>query len=77
MTMITMLQREVPDPLLGRVTSIFSTVTQSAQALGAIAGGALAAAAGIRAPMLAGAIPIAAVTIYASWPRRNTRPANT
>jgi MFS family permease len=76
MTMITMLQREAPDPLLGRVTSIFSTVTQSAQALGAIVGGALAAAAGIRAPMLAGAIPIAAVTIYASWLRRDTRPAN-
>jgi MFS family permease len=73
MTVVTMLQREAPDPLLGRVTSIFGTVTQSTQALGAIAGGALAAAAGIRAPMLAGAIPIAAVTIYVGW-RRRTAP---
>ncbi|HEX6525822.1 MAG TPA: MFS transporter [Streptosporangiaceae bacterium] len=64
MTTVTMLQREVPDALLGRVTSVFGTVTQSAEALGAIAGGALAAAAGVRAPMLAGAVPIAAVTIY-------------
>jgi hypothetical protein len=58
-----MRQRQVPDALLGRVTSVYGTVTQGAEALGAIAGGALAATAGIRAPMLVGAAPIAVVTI--------------
>ena len=64
MTMVTMLQRDVPDALLGRVSSVFGTVTQGGAALGAIAGGILAAAAGIRAPMLAGAVPIAVVTVF-------------
>lgn len=77
MTMVTMRQREVPDALLGRVTSIFGTVTQSAEALGAIVGGTLATAAGIRAPMLVGAVPIATVTIYASWRHRTAEPAIT
>jgi MFS family permease len=64
MTVVTMLQREVPEVLLGRVSSVFGTVTQGAEALGAITGGALASSAGIRAPMLAGAVPIAAVTVF-------------
>ena len=58
-----MRQREVPDALLGRVTSWFLTVTRGSEAVGALAGGALAAVAGIRAPMLIGAVPIAAVTV--------------
>jgi predicted MFS family arabinose efflux permease len=57
----------VPDALLGRVTSVYGTVTQGAEALGAIAGGLLAATAGIRAPMLIGAGPIAVVTILLAW----------
>jgi MFS family permease len=73
MTVVTMLQREVPDALLGRVSSVFGTVTQGAEALGAIAGGTLAAAAGIRAPMLAGAAPIAAVTVFTGWRHRAAR----
>jgi MFS family permease len=64
MTVMTMLQRDVPEVLLGRVSSVFGTVTQGAEALGAITGGALASSAGIRAPMLAGAVPIAAVTVF-------------
>lgn len=70
-TAVTMRQRQVPDELLGRVTSVYYTVTQGSEALGAIAGGALAATAGIRAPMLAGAIPIAATTILLAWRRRH------
>ena len=70
MTMVTMLQRGVPDALLGRVSSVFGTVTQGGAALGAIAGGILAAAAGIRAPMLAGAVPIAVVTVFTGWRHR-------
>jgi predicted MFS family arabinose efflux permease len=67
MTAVTMRQRQVPDGLLGRVASLYGTVTRGAEALGAIAGGALAATAGIRAPMLAGAVPVAAVTAVLAW----------
>jgi hypothetical protein len=52
------------------VSSVFGTVTQGAEALGAIMGGILAAAAGIRAPMLAGAVPIAVVTVFIGWRHR-------
>lgn len=72
---VTVRQREVPDALLGRVTSWYLTVTRGAEAVGAIAGGALAAVAGIRAPMLLGAIPIAVVTILICWRHRTRAPA--
>jgi MFS family permease len=72
-TAVTMRQRQVPDALLGRVTSVYGTVTQGAEALGAIAGGAVAATAGIRAPMLIGAAPIAAVTVLLAWRHRSGR----
>jgi MFS family permease len=49
MTAVTMRQRQVPDPLLGRITSLNGTVAGGAEALGALAGGALAAVGGIRA----------------------------
>jgi MFS family permease len=62
-TAVTMRQRQVPAELLGRVTSLYGTVARGGQTLGAIAGGALATAAGLRAPMLAGAVPIFVVTI--------------
>ena len=67
MTAVTMQQRLIPAGLLGRVTSLYGTVARGAEALGAIGGGVLAAIAGIRAPMLAGAVPIAAVTIGLAW----------
>lgn len=70
-TAVTMRQRQVPEPLLGRVTSVYGTVAQGAEALGALGGGVIAAAAGIRAPMLIGAGPIAAVTILLAWRHRN------
>ncbi len=67
---VTMRQREVPAGLLGRVSSLAGTVARGAEALGALGGGTLAAAAGIRAPMLAGAIPIAAATALLAWRHR-------
>ena len=70
-TAVTMRQRQVPDALLGRVTSVYGTVTQGAEALGALAGGGLAVAAGIRAPMLIGAAPIAVVTVGVAWRHRH------
>jgi predicted MFS family arabinose efflux permease len=74
MTAVTMRQRRVPDRLLGRVSSLYGTVAGGAEALGALAGGGIAAAAGIRATMLVGAAPIAAVTIWAAWRHRGEQP---
>jgi MFS family permease len=74
MTAVTMQQRLVPAGLLGRVTSLYGTVARGTEALGALAGGALAAVAGIRAPMLAGAVPIAAVTVLLAWRHRRAAP---
>jgi predicted MFS family arabinose efflux permease len=67
MTAVTMRQRQVPAAILGRVTSLYSTLTRGAEALGAIGGGLLASVAGIRAPMLAGAAPIAAASAVLGW----------
>jgi len=72
MTAITMRQRQVPDNLLGRVTSLYRTVLRGSEALGALGGGLVAAAAGIRATMLIGAIPIAATAILLTWHHRGT-----
>jgi MFS family permease len=72
-TAVTMRQRQVPAALLGRVTSLFGLVTRGAEALGAIAGGILAATAGIRAPMLAGAPPLALAVAILAW--RHGRPS--
>jgi len=69
-TSATMRQRAVPAGLLGRISSLYSTVARGCEALGALAGGGLAAAAGIRAPMLAGAVPIAAVVTLLAWRHR-------
>ncbi|MGH3302574.1 MAG: MFS transporter [Streptosporangiaceae bacterium] len=73
MTTVTMRQRQVPAELLGRITSLYGTVAGGAQSLGALGGGALAAVAGIRAPMLLGALPIAATVILLAW-RHRKRP---
>lgn len=70
MTTATMRQRLVPDRLLGRITSLYGTVSGGAGAVGALAGGALATAAGIRAAMVVGAIPMAAVTVVTAWRHR-------
>lgn len=59
-TSLTMRQRRTPEGLLGRVNSTYLTVGRSAEALGAVLGGGIAAVAGIRAPILAGVVPILA-----------------
>jgi predicted MFS family arabinose efflux permease len=71
MTSVTMRQRQVPDRMLGRVTSLYGTVAGGSEALGALGGGALAAIAGIRAPMLIGAIPIGAAVVLLGWRHRD------
>ena len=73
MTAVTMRQRQVPAALLGRVSSLFGIVTRGAEALGAVVGGALAATAGIRAPMLAGAPPLAVAVVALAWRHRRSR----
>jgi predicted MFS family arabinose efflux permease len=69
-TVTTMRQRQVPAALLGRVSSLYFTVAGGSDAVGAIGGGALAATIGIRALMLAGAIPIAAAMTLLAWRHR-------
>jgi len=63
------------DGLWSRAFPGNGTVARGTEALGALAGGALAAVAGIRAPMLAGAVPIAAVTALLAWRHRGAAPA--
>jgi hypothetical protein len=75
MTAVTMRQRVVPAGLLGRVGSLYGTVALGSEALGALAGGALATTAGIRAPMLAGAVPLAAITALLAWRYRRSAAA--
>jgi MFS family permease len=58
---LSMWQRLVPDPLLGRVTSTYRFLGLGGTAAGAAAGGLLAAGFGLRAPFLVGA-PILLVT---------------
>jgi predicted MFS family arabinose efflux permease len=73
MTATTMRQRQVPDGLLGRVSSLYSTVAGGAEALGSLTGGVIATVAGIRATVLVGAAPIAVITIWTGW-RHRRRP---
>jgi hypothetical protein len=75
MTAVTMRQRQVPAALLGRVTGLYGSVALGAETLGAVSGGALATVAGIRAPMLAGALPLALVTVWLAWKHHRTQPA--
>jgi predicted MFS family arabinose efflux permease len=74
-TAVTMRQRLVPPALLGRVGSIYRTVGRGTEALGALLGGALAAVAGIRAPMLLGVIPLLAAVALLAWRHRRPAPA--
>ncbi|MGH3305846.1 MAG: MFS transporter [Streptosporangiaceae bacterium] len=72
LTAVTMRQRQAPDNMLGRITSLYRTACQGSEALGALGGGVIAAVAGIRATMLIGAIPIAATVILLAWHHRGT-----
>lgn len=53
----TLRQRLTPPAMLGRITASYLTVARCAEASGAMLGGVLATAAGVRAPILAG-IPL-------------------
>jgi predicted MFS family arabinose efflux permease len=77
MTTVTMRQRRVPPALLGRITSLNGTVIGGAEALGALAGGALAAVGGVRAPMLFGVLPIGATALLLAWRHRREADAKT
>jgi hypothetical protein len=50
----TLRQRRSPSALLGRVTASYLTIVRGAEACRALLGGLIAAAGGIRAPILAG-----------------------
>jgi hypothetical protein len=67
-------QRQVPDTLLGPGNQLVLHCHAQRRRLGAMTGGALAAMAGIRAPMLLGAVPIAVVTVLLRW--RHRKPAD-
>ena len=60
---------------VGRITSLYRTVADGSEALGALAGGVFAAIAGIRVTMLIGALPIAAAMVVLGWHHRGA-PAN-
>ena len=56
---VALRQGVIPDELLGRVNSVYRLVAYGTMPVGALLGGALARALGIRAPFLAGGILIA------------------
>ncbi len=62
-------QRVVPRALLGRVAGLYRLTAQGVAPLGALAGGALASVAGLRAPLLLGVVPLA-LAAYALRERR-------
>lgn len=71
-TSMTLRQHRSPAGLLGRVNSAYLTVGRSTEAVGALAGGGLAVAAGIQTPILLGVIPLlGAAALIAGY----TRPA--
>jgi MFS family permease len=61
-SMVTMRQALTPDHLLGRVTSVFRLAGAGITALAALAGGALATAYGLHAPLIAAVLLLVAVT---------------
>ncbi|WP_422733341.1 hypothetical protein ACN26Y_21090 [Micromonospora sp. WMMD558] len=70
---LSLRQRLVPDGLLGRVVAASRTLTYSCTALGALAGGVLAARAGLVAPfLLSGAVAVVATAGWWVASRRST-----
>ena len=53
---VSMRQREVPAELFGRVNSVYRMLGWGTRPLGALAGGIIAEAAGLRAPFIVGGI---------------------
>jgi MFS family permease len=66
-------QRLTPSHLLGRVVSAFRMVGNGTAPLGALAGGVIAAAWGLRAPMIAAAGVLVVAAAVAIWSYRRNR----
>jgi MFS family permease len=62
----TLIQRSVPDRLLGRVNSVYALILSGGAALGTLLGGAFAHALGITAPFWIAAVMMALTTV-AAW----------
>lgn len=60
----TLRQRLTPPGMLGRVTGTHQLLSWGGAALGALAGGAVASALGLRAPFFAGAVVLAVVAVH-------------
>jgi MFS family permease len=77
---VTLRQRLVPPELLGRVNSASRTFSTAAVPLGALAGGAVANAAGLRAPFWLSAIALAFLSLIfagqTAWRRAEPQPAD-
>ena len=68
---VSLRQQIVPDHLLGRVNSVYRFLGWGLQPLGALAGGLLANAYGLRVPFLVGGA-VTAVCLVLAWPRITT-----
>jgi predicted MFS family arabinose efflux permease len=74
---VSMRQQLIPNELLGRVNSVYRLVAYGTLPLGALGGGLLARAAGLRAPFIVGGIAIAAAVpalVRSLRPRELPRP---
>ena len=69
---VSLRQQIVPDHLLGRVNSVYRFLGWGSQPLGALAGGLLANAYGLRVPFLVGGA-VTAVCLALAWPRITTQ----
>ena len=72
-TSASMRQRRTPAGLLGRVNSVYLTVGRSAEAVGGLLGGGVAATAGIQAPILAGVPLLLAAAVVTVRSQRRPR----
>jgi MFS family permease len=68
---VSLRQQIVPDHLLGRVNSVYRFLGWGLQPLGALAGGLIANAYGLRLPFLVGGA-VTAVCLALAWPRITT-----
>lgn len=64
----TLRQRRSPPEILGRTNSTYLTLGRTGEAAGALLGGLLAVAAGVRAPILAGIVPLLAAGVVMGRP---------
>jgi len=70
----TLIQRQTPLELLGRISSIIGTVITAASILGTLVGGIVAEHLGLHAPFLLGVPLLLAGTLIGWWALRGPRP---